>query len=132
MINWTSVRTQGHCPMKSLIEPERTHGYVKQPPSFDGRICEQGVLFTLPPSVDGSLCLCSKSFPIHSLTHYSLDSVHDIVHYIGDEQTRIRTLRRTFLNVIYVSKCAGYLCGKTYAPHHVNKPGTHDESWRLY
>ena len=35
--------------------------------------------------------LCSKSFPIHSLTiPYS---VHDIVHYIGNEQTRIRTLR---------------------------------------
>ena len=29
----------------------------------------------------------------YSLTHYSLYSVHDIVHYLGNEQTRIRTLR---------------------------------------
>ena len=29
----------------------------------------------------------------YSVTHYFLYSVHDIVHYIGSEQTRIRTLR---------------------------------------
>ena len=29
----------------------------------------------------------------YSLTHYSLYSVHDIVHYLANEQTRIRTLR---------------------------------------
>ena len=29
----------------------------------------------------------------YTLTHYSLYRVHDIVHYIGNEQTRIRTLR---------------------------------------
>ena len=29
----------------------------------------------------------------YSLPHYALYSVHDIVHYIGNEQTRIRTLR---------------------------------------
>ena len=46
----------------------------------------------------------------YPLTHYSLYSVHDIVHYLGNEQTRIRTLRLRFLNVICVSKCAGYLC----------------------
>ena len=53
----------------------------------------------------------------YSLTHYSLYSVHDIVNYIGNEQTRIRTLRWSFLNVICVSKCAGYSCDADGCAH---------------
>ncbi len=36
----------------------------------------------------------------HSLTHYSLCRVYNIVNYIGNDWTRFRTLHRNFLNII--------------------------------
>ena len=65
----------------------------------------------------------------YSLTHYSLYSVYDIVHYIGNEQ---HYAEHFSIDVICVSKCAGYLCEADRCPNHVNKPGTREESWRLY
>ena len=108
---------------QSLYPPDYTHMlFVDLNDNFS---CQErsNMLFMF----DHLLCNCSvkgcreniiAGFEIvpYSLTHYSLYSVYDIVHYIEYEQTRIRTLRWTFLNVICVSKWPGIRVKQTNAP----------------
>ena len=75
-------------------------------PSFSVSVCVSHSLYlplslsfclsvSLWLSISLGMSLSRAVFEIvpYSHTHYPLYSVHDIVHYIGNEQTRIRTLR---------------------------------------